>query len=413
MFFGDVMSFTRAFLLATFVVLSIGRASAQVDGAATQIVIPVVSSSVSFVSQMVVRDQSGTSRSVTMQFFEAQTSSTPGTKACTPVTLGPFETKTVTLTGQCPLAAGNHHGFVILTDASTNRDKLFYAFTRIENPASIGFTVEGYPIGHLGGGDTYSEVPGVKRRAAAGGAPALQTNCFAATLNDPVSYTISLDIAGSTPISDSLGAFQMKRYSDIYTLAGLPAGDFNNTTVTFSKDDPSQFPNTLLTFCTVQDNTSFAADFRIGKNWNAADPSRFRLNCFGANFGANPGECDNTLPASAPTVPTGTKARLLTRLYAPDTVNCSVLGSRAADLEMRLRTDDTPQVTVAGGDNVNSFKYTTGPRSDIGFGYSQYFWIEVGLREGGNTAPAQFGVRCMTGNGMMDPRFIDTPADDF
>jgi hypothetical protein len=136
-------------------------------------------------------------------------------------------------------------------------------------------------------------------------------------------------------------------------------------------------------------------------------------NCFGANFGANPGECDNTLPASAPTVPTGTKARLLTRLYAPDTVNCSVLGGRAADLEIRLRTDDTPQVTVAGGDNVNSFKYTTGPRSDIGFGYSQYFWIEVGLREGGNTAPAQFGVRCMTGNGMMEPRFIDTPADDF
>ena len=190
------MSFTRGLLLASFAVLSIDRANAQVDGAATQIVIPIVSSSVSFVSQIVIRDQSGTSRSVTMQFFEAQTvlpPSTPGLKACVPVSLGPFETKTVTLTGQCPLVAGNHHGFIILTDATSTKDKLFYAFARVENPASIGFTVEGYPIGHIGGGDTYSEVPGGKRRAAAGGAPAIQTNCFVATLNDPVSYTISLE----------------------------------------------------------------------------------------------------------------------------------------------------------------------------------------------------------------------------
>jgi hypothetical protein len=407
------MRFARGLLLATFAVLSIGRASAQVDAAASQILLPIVSSSVSFVSQIILRDQSGTSRSVSMQFYEAQTSSTPGAKLCASVSLAPFETKTVTLASQCPLAAGNHHGFIILTDGSASRDKLFYAFTRVENPASIGFTVEGYPIGHIGGGDTYSEVPGVKRRAASGAVPAIQTNCFVATLDDPVSYTISLDAPGSTPVSDTLGAFQMKRYLDIYTVAGLPAGDFDNTTVTFSKDDPTQFPNTLLTFCTVQDNTSFGADFRIGKNWNAADPSRFRLNCYGANYGANPGECDNTLPASAPTVPSGTKARLLTRLYAPDTVNCSVLGSRASDLEMRLLTDEVPPVVVAGGNNINSFKYVTGARSGIGFGYHQYYWIEVGLREGGNTADAQFGVRCMTGNGMMDPRFIDTPTDNF
>lgn len=409
------MRFARGLLLATFAFLSIGRASAQVDAAATQILLPIVSSSVSFVSQIIVRDQSGTSRSVSMQFYEAQTSSTPGAKLCASVSLGPFETKTVTLSSQCPLAAGNHHGFIILTDGSAGRDKLFYAFTRVENPASIGFTVEGYPIGHIGGGDTYSEVPGVKRRAANGGVPAIQTNCFVATLDDPVSYTISLDAPGSTPLSDSLGAFQMKRYLDIYTVAGLPAGDFDNTTVTFSKDDPTQFPNTLLTFCTVQDNTSFGADFRIGKNWNAADPSRFRLNCFGANYGANPGECDNTLPVSAPQVPSAAnEARMLTRIYAPDTVNCSILGPRAADLEMRLQTDATPPVTVAGGNNINSFKYVTGPRSGIGFGYHQYYWLEVGFREGATpTFPIPFGIRCMTGNGMMDPRFIDTPADDF
>jgi len=408
------MSFTRGLLLATFAVLSIGRASAQVDGAATQMVIPIVSSSVSFVSQIVVKDQSGTSRSVTMQFFEAQTSSTPGLKACAAISLGPFETKTVTLTGQCPLAAGNHHGFVMLTDATASRDKLFYAFTRVENPASIGFTVEGYPIGHLGGGDVDSEVAGVKRRAAAGSAPAIQTNCFVATLNDPVSYTISLDIAGSVPISDSLGAFQMKRYLDIYALSQLPDGvDFDNTTVTFSKDDPTQFPNTLLTFCTVQDNTSFGADFRIGKNWNAADLSRFRLNCFAASFGANPGECTNTLQPSAPAVTAGNKVRLLTRIYAPDTINCSILGTRQADLKMRLVRDFAPGGAVAGG-TTSSFTYTTGARSGIGSGYSQYYWIEVDFRAGGSAVyPIPFGVRCLAGNGMTDPRWIDSPPADF
>jgi len=40
------------------------------------------------------------------------------------------------------------------------------AFTRVENPATNGFTVEGYPIGHIGGGDPDSEVIGVKSKAA-------------------------------------------------------------------------------------------------------------------------------------------------------------------------------------------------------------------------------------------------------
>jgi len=256
-------------------------------------------------------------------------------------------------------------------------------------------------------------VPGVKRRAAAGASPAIQTNCFVATLNDPVDYTISLDLPGSPSFSDSLAAFQMKRYSDIYSVVNAPAGDYDNTTVTFAKDDPTQFPNTMLTFCTVQDNTSFGADFRIGKNWNAADLSRFRLNCFAASYGANPGECTDTLQPSAPAVTSGNKVRLLTRLYAPDTINCSILGTRQADLKMRLVRDFAPGGVVAGG-TTSSFTYATGARSGIGSGYSQYYWIEVDFLAGGSAVfPIPFGVRCMAGNGMTDPRWIDSPPADF
>ncbi|MEO8537939.1 MAG: hypothetical protein ABI533_10440 [Betaproteobacteria bacterium] len=406
------MRFIRGLVPALFILAAIAPAHAQVDRVASQIVIPVVASTASYVSQIVVKDQSGTARAIVIQFYEAQTSGTPGPKPCANISLAAFETKTVSLASQCTLAAGSHHGFVILTDATANRDKLFYAYTRVENPAAIGFTVEGYPIGHIGGGESYSEVDGVKRKAATPSSPAFQTNCFAATLNDPVSYSVSIDAPGSTVISDTLQPFQMRRFSDIYASAGLAAGDFENTTVTFSKDDPAQFPATLLTFCTVQDNTSFGADFRIGKNWNAADPSRFRLNCYAASYGSNPGECTNILQPSAPFITAGNKVRLLTRLYAPDVVTCSILGSRAADLKMRLVLDPG-QVVVAGG-AANNFTYSTGARSTIGNGYHQYYWIEVDFKVGSNaTYPIPFGVKCVAGNGLMDPRWIDSPADDF
>ena len=402
------MSIIRGLLLATVAILSVGRANAQVDAAGTKILIPVVSSSVSFVSQIVVKDQSGTSRSVTMQFYEAQTSSTPGLKACTPITLTPFQTKTVSLAGQCPLAAGNHHGFVILTDASGTKDKLFYAFTRVENPATNGFTVEGYPIGHIGGGDPDSEVVGVKSKAATATTPQIQTNCFVATLDNPVSYSISVDVPNALAVSDTLAAFQMRRYSDI----GAGAGDFENATVTFTKDDPAQWPNTLIAFCTVQDNASFNADFRIAKTWEAADPTRFRLNCFAASFGAGD-TCTDTLQPSAPIVPdAATKVRLLTRVYAPDTVNCKIVGGRASDLKIRL-VRDFPPGTVAAGGTTGSFTYTTGPRSGIGNGFHQTYFLEVDFKDGANTAPAAFGIQCKSGNGMMEPYFLGTLPDDF
>jgi len=402
------MSIIRGLLLATVAILSVGRANAQVDAAGTKILIPVVSSSVSFVSQIVVKDQSGTSRSVTMQFYEAQTSSTPGLKACTPITLTPFQTKTVSLAGQCSLAAGNHHGFVILTDASGTKDKLFYAFTRVENPATNGFTVEGYPIGHIGGGDPDSEVVGVKSKAATATTPQIQTNCFVATLDNPVSYSISVDVPNALAVSDTLAAFQMRRYSDI----GAGAGDFENATVTFTKDDPAQWPNTLIAFCTVQDNASFNADFRIAKTWEAADPTRFRLNCFAASFGAGD-TCTDTLQPSAPIVPdAATKIRLLTRVYAPDTVNCKIVGGRASDLKIRL-VRDFPPGTVAAGGTTGSFTYTTGPRSGIGNGFHQTYFLEVDFKDGANTAPAAFGIQCKSGNGMMEPYFLGTLPDDF
>jgi hypothetical protein len=342
-------------------------ARAQIAGAATTILIPVVASTQSYVTEITVKDASGTSRSINMQFYEAETSATPGPKACAPIATVAYQTKTVTVAGQCPLAAGSHHGFVILNDASVPKEKLFYAYSRVSNPQGIGFSVDGYPIGHIGGGDVAQEVQSVKRKAATASTPAYQSNCFVATLDDPVDYQITVWAGGQHVFSDSLQPYQMKRYLDIIAAAGVATGDYQDVPVGFAKTTPSQYPNTLLAFCTVQDNTSFGADFRIAKTQNAADPSRFQLTCFAAVWG--PGDCTSTLQPWAPTIQNATtKIRLITRVYAPDTINCSIVSARSNDLELRF-IRDYPYAVVAGGDNQSAFSYSTGPRSSFANGY--------------------------------------------
>lgn len=401
------MNVIRLFLFASFALLIAGRAVAQIDGGGTSIIVPVVASTTSFMSEITIKDESGVTHSVSMTFYEAQTSAAPGAKTCAPISLAPFQVTTVSVATQCSLA-GNHHGFVILRDAS---DNWFFAFSRTQNPQGIGFSVEGYPIGHIGGGDPFSEIGGVKRKAATASSPAYQTNCFVATLDDPVTYAISVDDGnGSGTLVDSLGAFQMKRYVDIYDATGAPAGDHDNTTVTFEKIDAAQFPRTLIGFCTVQDNTSFGADFRIAKTLSEADNGRLRFNCFAASFGSSPGQCTSTLLPSAPEIPNGTtKLRLLTMIHAPDLVSCSIISS-SSNLEMRLvRIADN--VVVASG--TTSFTYNTGKRSAIGGGFHQYYFIDVGPIANTGTFPIPFGLRCSSGNGIADPFPAQFQGDDF
>ena len=404
------MTVLRLLLLGLLAVFAIGRATAQVAGGATQIIIPAVASTPSFTTEITLKDESGASNSVTMQFVEALSSSTPGVHACTSIPLGAFQVTTVTLAANCGIASGGHFGYVLLKSGASNR--WFFAFSRTSNPQGIGFSVEGYPIGHIGGGDPFSEIGGVKRKAATGSSPAFQTNCFVASLDDPVSYAISVDDAqtpsGATLIG-TLQPFQIQRYLDIYAATGAPAGDHDNTTITFEKTDVNQFPNTLIGFCTVQDNTSFGADFRIAKTLNEADPGQFRLNCFAASFGAGTGTCTNSLLPSAPEVPNSTtKIRMITRIHAPDTINCSVI-SASSNLKMRLVRDSDGAV-VAGGSGP-SLSYPTGKRSAIGGGFHQYYWLEVGAIANTGTFPIPFGIQCTSGNGMTDPLDVQSGAN--
>jgi hypothetical protein len=392
-------------------------ASAQIGSAGNTLLIPVVAATASFQSDIYVRNLADTQQTVDITFYEAETSTSPGTKVCTQLVIAPYLLTRFNLATQCTLDASNHHGFMILTDSGALKDKLLQAYVRTANPQGIGFSVEAFPIGHIGGATNYAEVLGLTRKAATANSPAYQSNCFVATLDDPVDYEIQIynnSGPGSGTITGSLQPFQMRRYLEVFSLAGFPAGDVNYAVAFFRKTNAAQSANTLISFCTVQDNTSFGADFRIAKGWDGADPSRSRAICFATNPNVGSQGCTNTLVASPPSVGNVlNKERYLTMLYAPDTVHCALTGPRIADLELQL-VKTFPVTVLAGGNNQSSFTYATGPRSAINNGFHQIYWIEVGFREGGNaTTPIPFGFSCTAGNGMAFPYYNGSVPDSF
>ena len=101
------MNALRPLLFASLAFFAIGRAAAQIAGAGTQIIIPIAASTASFSSEITLKDESGGSNSVTMQFVEALGSASPGVHACTSIPLSAFGVTTVTVAANCALGAGS------------------------------------------------------------------------------------------------------------------------------------------------------------------------------------------------------------------------------------------------------------------------------------------------------------------
>jgi hypothetical protein len=118
----------------------------------------------------------------------------------------------------------------------------------------------------------------LKRKVAAGGLPAYQTNCFVTSLGDAISYELRL-FDGATNVqlggtlSGSLQPFQQFRYLDVFAQAGVAAGDRSNVRAEFTNLTGSS--KKLIGFCTVQENTTFSADFRIAKSYGGTPQNAF------------------------------------------------------------------------------------------------------------------------------------------
>ncbi len=248
----------------TVIVIDPDPAPAPIGGIGTTIVFPIVAQTSSFTSEVTLYNPGDANLSATVTFYEALNSSSPGATTCAPINVAANRSAQFSVGSQCNLPTGPHFGLLAVRDTAPAPGHPFYGYSRTQNPQGIGFSIEGFPVGSLNNG---SHVIGLKKQAAP---PAYQTNCFVGALEQPVSFELRLVSDGTgAQIGETLGgylaAFEQYRYLDIFGPAGVnaPAGDYVNVRAEFTNTMGGTAK--LVAFCTVQDNSSFGADFRIAK----------------------------------------------------------------------------------------------------------------------------------------------------
>ena len=419
-----------AFAILASVVPLAGAQSTLGYGAA--IVLPLAAQTGSYATEVFVHNAAGTSAlTVDIQLVEATTSTVPGPKTCAQLVVPALASASFQLDAQCSLGAGTHFGYLILNDAAPEALNLFFVYSRTQNPQAIGFSVEGFPAGNVSGQS--QRVNGLKRVLPPAAIP-FQTNCFVGSFGKPVDYFIRLKSSTGTNlgsgISGHLDPHQMVRVLDIFAAAGL-AGDFSNVSATISSVNASSVGNRdhplYMGFCTVQDNASFGADFRVGKSFSGWDAAHAQL--IGGCTPADCGAYDYAITDTAK------KQVFQTLVRPPDNVKCELLSDRLSELGLRLREPRsigdcdlcglppgstaipvTPGAVVAGGFDQTSFYYDTGLdviRPSDGAATRDIWTIEVSARNGLTpVVPIPYSLKCQSGNGITYVAPFDT-TDDF
>src|SRR5689334_9810393 len=232
------MRIARLLVLTTFAATT-GVAHAQSTAASgSTIVLPDVAETVSYTSEITVRNPNATPLTLNVKFYEATTSANPGLRTCAQLTIPALQSKPFSVGAQCsPLGAGSHFGMLVLEDASSEQTNVFFAYSRVQTPGGNGFSIEGFPIGAFSAAP--ADVIGLKRQNAA---PTYQSNCFVGALGEAVNYQMVLRdgttnaIIGS-PVTGSLTPYQIRRFLDVFSAApngvGAPAGDYSNVRANF------------------------------------------------------------------------------------------------------------------------------------------------------------------------------------
>ena len=307
----------------------------------------------------------------------------------------------------CPgLLAGSQFGF-LYTHEDDGFNRPYAAFSRVSNMAGNGFSVEAFPAHTFTSAD--SAISGIRRLAATANTPAFQTNCFIGNLNEvttaavPLSTTVKMYLNNSAGVQIGVTTViqvepgKLTRLLDVFAAGGAPPGDYNDARVLFTEngtDEPG-----ILTFCTVQDNTSFGADFRIGKQERG----------FNSPFGSVGAQDDHVSRSSTMVADVKVAGDIAARSFTiragnssnthvmnfrhPDWVRCELLepvsGLRAPSgygLEMRMLADDGVTV-LAGGNDIQGFGVVyLGDKTDRG--------------NGANTSVDRpYSLRCHSGSG--------------
>ena len=395
----------KKLVYGTFYLLLLASASRahamSIDGAGIIMVVPVVAQTATFTSEITLFNPQSSTITYIVQFYGATGAATVGAVLCTDLTVPPSASVQFSIATQCPLLnPGSNFGRLTIAEQALTSEP-FFVYSRVSsNCCGEGFSVEGFPIGTFEGGVGY--VTGLRRQAAA---PGYQSNCFVASNGEAATYRLVLRTDTGAQLglalTGSLGANQMIRFLDIFAAVGAPPGNYANVRAEISENTTGA--PTVIGFCTVQNNTSFGADFRIAKTLEPHDEARQR-EAFTTTTRLGQGFAITSL---------ANKNTHVIYFRHPDRIACTLTGLNVGQLELRVRDPDN--VIVGGGNNLASTgEFNTGEKSTINGGTSGRWLVEVSDREGGGTLPFTYGIACNSGNGSTYPDLIDTAlGDDF
>ena len=417
-------------LAAALLCLASGPAIAQTtEGFHAIQVFPVVVDTAAFVERLVISNPYADDITIRVRYVPAEGTSQVGTLNCPDLNLYGNRTYTfVGLRSLCPaLPPGSQFGYLYTWTESYNSDltgRPFSAYSRVDNAQGLGFSVEAFPAHAFTSAQTV--VSGVRRLAATANSPAYQTNCFIGNLLDatplatPVASTISYRLIADTNNQIGSGSVhlvpgKMVRLLDIFEAAGVPPGDYDNAQVRFEEAGDGE--PALITFCTVQDNTSFGADFRIGKQQQGLSKGSLIPNPFGQDDGAlreSRVGTDIRMPAGPGmyvarpfVIPAGETGNTHIMYFRhPDWIACDIIeptiGVRAYPaygLELRLMASDGVTV-LAGGNDVQGFgPMYLGDKGDRDDGANTRYTLQVESAETNIGSARPYQIYCRSGSG--------------
>ena len=398
--------------------LSGGALAQTTDGYHSIQIFPVVVDTASFTQRFNFRNPNDVQVSITPKYYPAQGTSS-GILTCPDIVIQGGKTATFTSLRQiCPsLAAGSQFGFLYTSELSPS--SLPYAgFSRVANPQGNGFSVEAFPAHTFTSAD--SVINGLRRRAASGPNPAFQTNCFIGNLNEvtasgpsttPVEYTLynsASTVIGSGTVNLAPGAYV--RLLDVFAAGGAALGDYDDAqmkVVELNNNVDLGEPG-IISFCTVQDNTSFGADFRIAKQEVGNGGMAYPGDSLGAqdNHVARETLVDADAVGRAFEIGTGASANTHVIYFRhPDYVQCEVInpstGLRAvAGYGLEIRLLDPDGVVVAGGDNITGWSDVfLGDKTERNGGANTRYTVEVEDSQVNTGAVRAYKLHCRSGSG--------------
>lgn len=393
---------SRVSLLAAASLAFAGAASAQSpNGFASIIHVPLAANTATYQSTIFVHNSGGTATNVQINYNGATGTVSPGTVDCGVHSIAAGTTAEFDLGTVCSLATGSNYGSIRIWETDPGV-KPIAVYTRVQARTGNGFSVEGFPIGNFANDVGASVAIGLRRQDAA---PIYQSNCFVSSIGEAVTLDLSLFDGSNVQLGTTqviaVGANDTTRLLDVFTAVGAPVGDYSNVRAEFRQNIATVGNPSFSAFCTVQNSTSFDADFRIAKTIAPDDETSL----YSTN---QPKDGLNNLLS----IPAGGKAVFGYFLKHPDFISCRIVGGNADNTEIQLRT---PTGTiVAGGDDINEFgEYFTGEKSTVNNGTNGMWTLEVGSRDGTGIDATKYNVQCATGNGSNRGLLVGNLPDDF